>query len=169
MKDQTRRKFIINGTKITIAAIVAIILGKDRLFKPINIQLPESKCGVKNRTGQKILVTYASQYGTTGEVAEAIGEVLCENGNTVETKWVKNVKDVTGYDAVIVGSPIQYDKWMPEATDFVRMHQNTLSKLPVAYFFTCLTLAHQSEKAERQAETYADKLYALAPKLSRSA
>ncbi len=119
----------------------------------------------KNKDDYKILIAYATEFGTTGEVAEAIGEVLYQEGNTVETKWVKNVKDVNNYDAVIIGSDIQYDKWMSDATEFVTANQNSLSKLPVAYFFTCLTLSSQSEKAEKQAMAYSDKLVALVPQV----
>jgi len=119
----------------------------------------------KTKEGQKILVAYASQFGSTAEVAQAIGQVLAQNGNTVETKWIENIIGLNSYDAVIIGSAIQYDRWMPVATGFVRRHQNVLSKLPVAYFFTCLTLAQQSEKAERQAKVYADKLHTLLPQV----
>jgi len=126
---------------------------------------PESNCSSKNKGNYKILVAYASEFGTTGEVAEAIGEALCQEGNTVETKWVNNVKDLNNYDAVIIGSAIRYDRWMPEATEFVTANQNILDKLPVAYFFTCLALAHQAEKAEKQAMAYSDKLYVLVPQV----
>ena len=54
---------------------------------------------------------------------------------------------------------------MPEAIKFVTTHQNSLSKLPVAYFFTCLTLSKQSEKAEHKAMAYSDKLYSLVPQV----
>ncbi len=122
--------------------------------------------GSKNEGGHKILVAYASESGTTAEVAEAIGEVLCQEGNTVETKWAKNVNDLNNYDAVIIGSAIQYDRWMPEATEFVTAHQNVLNKLPVAYFFTCLALSIQNEKAaKKKAMAYSDKLYALVPQV----
>lgn len=45
---------------------------------------------------------------------------------------------------------------MPEATNFVTTHQNTLSKLPVAYFFTCLTLSVDTDEARRKAMTFLD-------------
>lgn len=115
------------------------------------------------KDSRKILVTYATQFGTTAEVAETISEVLCQDGAVVETKWVKEVKSLNNYDAVIIGSAIQYDKWMPEAAEFVRANQQLLSQLPVAYFFTCLTLSKRTVKTERQAMAYADKLVALAP------
>jgi len=165
MKKQTRRKFITDSAKITGAVIGTATLGQVFL-SPVNIQLPESTCGSKNTDGYRILVAYASEFGTTGEVAEVIGEALCQESNTVETKWIKNVKeDLNNYDAVIIGSAIQYDKWMPEATEFVTANRNILSNLPVAYFFTCLALSKQGEKVERQAMAYSDKLYALVPQV----
>jgi menaquinone-dependent protoporphyrinogen oxidase len=113
----------------------------------------------------KLLVAYASRFGSTAEVAKAIAEVLSQKGATVETLHVKNATDLNGYDAVIVGGAIHYDKWMAEAAAFVTTHEEALSALPVAYFFTCLTLSKQSEKAERQAMAYAAKLCALVPQV----
>lgn len=129
--------------------------------KAARFQYSDSSCGIQG--GHKILVAYASEFGTTREVAEVIGQVLCQAGATVEIKWVNNVKDLNAYAAVIIGSAIQYDKWMPEARKFVSSNQNRLSKLPVAFFFTCLTLSIQTAKTERQALAYADKLHALLP------
>ena len=48
----------------------------------------------------KILVAYASEFGTTGEVAEVIGEILCQEGNTVESKWINNVKNLNNYGSL---------------------------------------------------------------------
>ncbi|MCP3932068.1 MAG: hypothetical protein GY705_23595 [Bacteroidetes bacterium] len=169
MKDLTRRKFFIDSAKATGVIIGATTLGKELLspqnIEAANVQFPESTCGSKNNDGQKILIAYASQFGTTGEVAEAIGKVLCQAGNMVETKWVKNVKDLNDYDAVIIGSPIRFDRWMPEATEFVKTNQRTLQQLPVAYFFTCLVLHKLNTKADLQAKKYSDKLQALVPQI----
>lgn len=114
---------------------------------------------------RKLLVAYASRFGSTVEVAKAIAAVLVQEGAIVETMHVKSATDLNSYDAVIVGGAIQYDKWMAEAAEFVRIHKATLSALPVAYFFTCLTLSKQSQKAERQAMTYETKLGALVPQV----
>lgn len=114
---------------------------------------------------QKILVAYASQFGSTAEVAQDIAETLCQTNGTAEAKWINDVTDLAAYDAVIIGSPIQYDKWRSEAAQFVIDNQHILNKIPVAYFFTCLTLAKRNEKTERQALAYADKLAALTPQV----
>lgn len=135
------------------------------MIQAIDTQAPEANVSHTSRGNYKILVAYASQFGTTGEVAEAIGDTLSQEGHIVETHWVKNVKDIREYDAIVVGSAIQYDKWMPEATDFVITNQSILEKMPVAYFFTCLTLSKRNEKTERQAMGYSAKLYSLAPNI----
>jgi menaquinone-dependent protoporphyrinogen oxidase len=127
--------------------------------------MDEQTISDKNDGGSSILVAYASQFGSTAEVAEAIAEVLGQEGNMVSTSHVGSVTDLNCYDAVIIGSAIQYDRWMPEARKFVTTHQHILSALPVAFFFTCLTLSIKSEKAERQAMTYSDKIRALAPQV----
>ncbi len=131
----------------------------------MNVKSAKSNYENKNKDDHKILVVYASEFGTTAEVAEAIGETLCNPGITVETKWVKNVKDIDKYDAVIIGSSIKYDRWMPEAVEFVTANQNILSKMPVAYFFTCLVMSKQDEIAKPRAMAYSDKLYSLVPQV----
>jgi menaquinone-dependent protoporphyrinogen oxidase len=169
MKDQTRRTFIKDSAKKTGAVIGAVTLSQNLLSTSAaiagNNTFPSSNCGVKNKTGQKVLIIYSSQFGTTAEIAGFIGEVLCQSSATVETKWVNDVEDLNNYDAVIIGSPIQYDRWMLVANEFVRANQIILSKLPVAYFFTCLELSQQTEKTKRKAMSYSDKLYALTPRV----
>jgi menaquinone-dependent protoporphyrinogen oxidase len=169
MKDQARREFIFDSTKIIGVTIGTAVLGEVLLLSQVvkagDVQFPESSCGSKNKGGHKILIAYASKFGSTGEVAEAIGEVLCQEGNTVETKWVKNVKNLNNYDAVIIGSAIRYDKWMSEAKEFVKANQKILQQLPVAYFFTCLVLHKLNPKGDLEAKKYSDKLQALVPQV----
>jgi len=75
-----------------------------------------------------------SRAGSTGEVAEAIGQVLCEAGAAVDVRLAKEVTDLSPYRAVVVGSAVYMGKWMPEAVKFVETHRDALSRMPVAYF-----------------------------------
>jgi menaquinone-dependent protoporphyrinogen oxidase len=169
MKNRNRREFIVDSAKMAGAAICAATMGHELLLPPYSeasiVEFPESSCGAENKNGPKVLIAYASQCGSTGEVAEAIGDVLCQRGAVAETKWVKSVKALNDYDAVIIGSAIHQNQWMPEATDFVTTHQNALSKLPVAYFLTCLTLSTHTDEARRKAMAFLDRLYTEAPQV----
>ena len=111
--------------------------------------------------GNKILVTYASAYGSTAEVAHKIGKYFTEQGSVVEVLRSTEITNISQYDVVVVGSPIRYEHWMPEARAFVIKNQEHLSKVHVAYFFCCLALAIRTEDTESKARQYADKLYAL--------
>ena len=104
----------------------------------------------------KILVAYASRAGSTGEVAEAIGQVLCEAGAAVDVRPAKEVTDLSPYRAVIVGSAIRVGKWLPEAVEFVENHRETLSQISVAYFAVCLTLKEDTEENRREVSAYLD-------------
>ncbi len=89
----------------------------------------------------KILVTYASQAGSTAGVAEAIGVSLAEGGAQVDVLPMKSVKDLTPYRAVVAGSAIHGQKWLPEAMQFLHDHQSELSHKPFASFMVCTTLS----------------------------
>ena len=112
-----------------------------------------------------VLVVYASRLGSTAETAAFIADQLTIEGATVVVKAVDEVSALNDYDLVIVGSAIRYDRWLPEAVEFVQSNQAALSKRKIAYFFTCLTLAEKTEVTENKAANYAEKLQQLAPEL----
>ena len=89
----------------------------------------------------KILVAYASRAGSTAGVAEAIGKTLSENGLQVDVRPMKDIEDITSYQAVIAGSAIQNKQWLPEAMQFMQTHKAALSQKPFAAFLVCMTLA----------------------------
>lgn len=87
----------------------------------------------------KILVAYATLSGSTAQVAEAIGESLGQGGAQVDVRPIKEVGDISVYDAVLVGGPMILG-WHREAVRFVKKNQDDLSQIPVAYFITALSL-----------------------------
>jgi len=89
----------------------------------------------------KILVTYASRFGSTAGVAEAIAKTLAENGAQVDVFPMREVKDLSPYQAVVAGSAINSGAWLPEALQFVQTHRAELNQRPFAAFLVCMTLA----------------------------
>jgi menaquinone-dependent protoporphyrinogen oxidase len=83
---------------------------------------------------RNILVTYASKYGSTKEIAEKIGEVLCQAGLQVDVFPVDGTLDITLYKAVILGSAVYIGKWQNEAVDFLKANEKILAKQPVWIF-----------------------------------
>jgi menaquinone-dependent protoporphyrinogen oxidase len=97
----------------------------------------------------KILVTYASRTGWTVGVAEALGKTLAETGAKVDVLPMKDVKDLAAYDAVVAGSGVNAGVWLPEATQFLRVHQAELKQKPFAAFLVCMTLAMRNGEQYR--------------------
>ena len=89
----------------------------------------------------RILVTYASQAGSTAGVAEAIGKTLSESGAQVDVLPMKSVTDLSAYTAVVAGSAIHGQKWLPEAMQFMHDHQSELLHKRFASFMVCITLS----------------------------
>jgi menaquinone-dependent protoporphyrinogen oxidase len=94
--------------------------------------------GEETQMNDKLLVAYASQTGATSGVAEALGKQLAANGTSVDVRQVKEVTDLRGYRAVVLGSAIHGGKWLPEAVKFVQDHQSELRRIPTAYFLVCM-------------------------------
>ncbi len=94
---------------------------------------------------KNVLIAYASAAGSTGSVAEMIGQTLAESGLTVDVCPAQSVTSLDGYDAVVLGSPVHGGKWLPEAVDFLQANQARLEQLPVAFFLTGLMVNRKDE------------------------
>ncbi len=80
-----------------------------------------------------VLVAYATHHGATREIAEGIGATLGQSGLHVSVEQVDRTRDVSGYDAFVIGSAL-YCGWLKEATEFVRRNRATLARHPLWLF-----------------------------------
>jgi len=62
----------------------------------------------------KLLVAYVTRYGSTAEVAEAVGARLRERGFDVDVKPVKQASSLDGYDAVVFSTPFYLGAMLKE-------------------------------------------------------
>ena len=81
-----------------------------------------------------VLVAYATRYGSTQEVAEAVGETLREAGLGVEVRPMREVRTLEGYDAVVLGAALYMYRWHKDARRFLSRHRKALGELSVAIF-----------------------------------
>ncbi len=82
----------------------------------------------------KVLVGYATQYGSTKEVAEAIAVTLRENGLEVDLQPLSKVRTLESYSAVVLGAPLLMFHWHRDALNFLSRHRKALMERPVAIF-----------------------------------
>ena len=109
----------------------------------------------------RTLIAYASRAGSTAEVAQTIGEVLRQAGLDADVRAVKDVHDLTAYDSVVLGTAIWAGKPLPEARQFLAIHQAALAQRPVAYFIQCDQLREYTPANRQVALGYVAPLRAV--------
>ena len=104
---------------------------------------------------KSILLAYATRYGSTQEVAEAIAAELREAGLEIDIQAMQEVRTLDNYDAVVLGAAIYNTRWHPDAHNFLAQHQEALSRRPVAIF--ALGPLSTSDAAMRNSRRQLDK------------
>jgi menaquinone-dependent protoporphyrinogen oxidase len=83
---------------------------------------------------EKVLVGYASRFGSTRGIAERIREVLAEAGLAVDVCSVDEVEAVGGYRAFVIGSTVEAGHWLKGASAFLERHAAALGSHPLWLF-----------------------------------
>lgn len=104
---------------------------------------------------KNVLITYTTNAGSTREVAEAIASELGKNSLVIDVRHMGEVQNLTPYGAVVIGGPMILG-WHREAVKFVKKQQQALSQVPVAYFFTAMSLMRTRETHVNGVPIYID-------------
>jgi menaquinone-dependent protoporphyrinogen oxidase len=112
----------------------------------------------------KLLVAYATRYGSTKEVAEKIAAVLREGGSLVDVRTAEQVQSLDEYRAVVVGAPLYMFNWLKAARSFVARNRAGLERVPVAIF--ALGPTEDNEKDFQEARGQLEKVLASFPWLA---
>lgn len=84
----------------------------------------------------KLLVGYATKYGSTAEIAEKIGAEIRAAGISVDVLPVHRELDVSEYDAVVLGSAVYMGRWLRDAVDYLKTNESMLANKEVWIFST---------------------------------
>ena len=82
----------------------------------------------------KVLVTVASKYGATADIARGIGDTLTAEGVDVTVIPPEDAPAADGFDAVVIGSSVYAGHWLNPAKDFVERNAEALASRPVWLF-----------------------------------
>jgi menaquinone-dependent protoporphyrinogen oxidase len=110
-----------------------------------------------------VLVAYASKHGTTREVAESIAQTLEDRGLAVEIEEAGRVRDITRYDAVVVGGGLYMGKWHVDARRLLKRHREVLAGKRLAVFGMGPDSLEESKVAESRRQL--DRALATVPEL----
>ena len=108
----------------------------------------------------RILLLYASHYGQTAAIAGRIRDRLLERGHDVDMFNVEvPVPPPDRYDAVVLGSRIEFGKHAKQIAQYVQAHRDVLRHTPTAFFSVSMSAAgkHSGSDPNRYlATTFAD-------------
>ena len=93
---------------------------------------------------KKILVTYATMAGSTTAVAQAVAEEIAKGGLQVEVLPLEQVKELEGYDGVVVGGPMIMG-WHRAALRFLRKNRKAFQRVPLAVFILAMSLTKSDD------------------------
>jgi menaquinone-dependent protoporphyrinogen oxidase len=114
-----------------------------------------------------VLVAYATRYGSTQEVAEAVATTLRERGLAVDIQPMREVRTLEGYRAIVLGAPLYMFHWHKDALHFLARYRAALIARPVAIF--ALGPFHAEEKEFQEVRAQLDKELAKFPWLTPAA
>ena len=72
---------------------------------------------------KRIMVAYATRYGSTREVAEAVAAILREEGLEPLLQLAQKVGALNGHRALVVGAPLYLGSWHKEALRLLARQQ----------------------------------------------
>jgi menaquinone-dependent protoporphyrinogen oxidase len=85
-------------------------------------------------SSMRVLVSWGSKRGGTEGIAQTIGAALRQNGIDAVLLPAREVRDIEGFDAAIIGGALYANRWHGEAARLVSSRIESLRRIPVWLF-----------------------------------
>ena len=97
----------------------------------------------------RVLIGYASRFGSTRDIAIRIAGTVRTRGNDVDVSSIDEISDLDHYDAVVFGSGVYDGSWTTEATELMRRHAAVLARKSVWYTSRKTNQRQRTTEAQR--------------------
>lgn len=114
----------------------------------------------------RVLVGYATAHGSTQGIAERIAQGLRRLAIAADVRPMAEVDDLSGYDAVVLGSAIHGGNWLPEGQQFIERQSGVLRTRPV-WLFSVSTLGDEESMFHPRAAERLRRMRKETPELAR--
>jgi menaquinone-dependent protoporphyrinogen oxidase len=114
----------------------------------------------------RVLVAYATRFGSTREVASAIAHELNTSGFDAQAVEVTSGLSPDDYDAFVIGSPMYGGKWVSNAAMFAAVMSERMNGKPVALFSMGTLGVKHPEIGESEHKEFVQSLSEVAPVLN---
>ena len=99
-----------------------------------------------------ILLTFHTHEGQTQRIADRIACDLVDEGFDVDLLKVSDDPDPTGYQAVVVGTSVRFERHGRSTTRYLRRHSAELAGMPLALFQVSMTSARTDQEHVAKAD-----------------
>lgn len=114
----------------------------------------------------KVLVAFATRFGSTREIVSAIVAELRSEGFDAHAAEATSALNPDDYDAFVIGSPLYGSKWMGAAGMFAAITSERIAGKPVALFSVGTLGVTNAEAGQAEHDAFITNLKAVAPKLN---
>ncbi|MGQ4600578.1 flavodoxin domain-containing protein [Nocardia sp. R6R-6] len=87
-----------------------------------------------NQEEPRIAIVYATEQGSTRDIAEFISDELAGRDAIVELADIDHAPDLSRFDTLVLGSAVHDMDFLPAATEYVHAHRDELSSRNVWLF-----------------------------------
>jgi len=108
---------------------------------------------------KRILIAYDTGYGTTAEIAGMIRNEFLIRGALADVSHVTAAERLTEFDALVVGSPIRLGRCTRGMRRFLHRNAKTLKRIPVAFYFSCISALRASDAPDLPFPVYLDPTF----------